>query len=200
MNFIEKSLTFSFKDTKIEEPTKKKDGDKNANPTSRRNFTAAPKKTLNLAPAAATTTKRDWLKKADDIIKTKLKETKKVRKKRLWLERKENGPQQKIGQKKKRDIGNWEYLPDICLEIIFQYLPFEQKSKVATVCQNWHRNMSYSSVWSDLVVHDTSMTRIRFNFAGKFYEVKYRYPKGVDTGVRVERSEVNLYFLLQLQP
>ena len=30
--------------------------------------------------------------------------------------------------------------------------------------------MKCHSVWSDFVVHDTSMTRLRYNFAGKFYE------------------------------
>ena len=35
---------------------------------------------------------------------------------------------------------------------------------------NRERNMGCHSVWSDFVVQDTSMTRLRFNFAGKFYE------------------------------
>ena len=80
-------------------------------------------------------TKRDWLKKADEIIKAKPKETKRVRKKRLWLARKDQNIRKETT--KHRYIGDWEYLPDICLEIIFQYLPFEQKRRVATVCTNW---------------------------------------------------------------
>ncbi len=31
--------------------------------------------------------------------------------------------------------------------------------------------MTFRSVWSTLIVDDVAMTRLRFNFAGKFYEV-----------------------------
>merc|ERR1711935_574506 len=51
-------------------------------------YTAAPKKTLNLINVPA---KRDWVSKAEDLIKSdksKNKESRKVKKKRLWLERK----------------------------------------------------------------------------------------------------------------
>ena len=127
------------KDSKLQEEL-----DKNENSKS---FTAAPQRTLNLVNPK---TNRDWLKKADEIIKSKPKETKKVRKKRLWLQRKS---QQKSGLKdkteqKQRYIGDWAFLPDIALELIFQYLPFEQKTKMGAVCQNWARNMAFCSVRS----------------------------------------------------
>ena len=38
------------------------------------------------------------------------------------------------------------------------------------VCWNWERIAPLKSVWGDFVVKDTTMTRYRFNFAGKFYE------------------------------
>ena len=125
------------KDNKIQEELDKKENSKS--------FTAAPQRTLNLVNP---NTNRDWLKKADEIIKSKPKETKKVRKKRLWLQRKN---QQKSGLKdkteqKQRYIGDWAFLPDIALELIFQYLPFEQKTKMGAVCQNWARNMAFCSV------------------------------------------------------
>ena len=125
------------KDSKLQEELDKKENSKS--------FTAAPQRTLNLVTP---NTNRDWLKKADEIIKSKPKETKKVRKKRLWLQRKS---QQKSGLKdkteqKQRYIGDWAFLPDIALELIFQYLPFEQKTKMGAVCQNWARNMAFCSV------------------------------------------------------
>ena len=125
------------KDSKLQEELDKKENSKS--------FTAAPQRTLNLVNP---NTNRDWLKKADEIIKSKPKETKKVRKKRLWLQRKS---QQKSGLKdkteqKQRYIGDWAFLPDIALELIFQYLPFEQKTKMGAVCQNWARNMAFCSV------------------------------------------------------
>ena len=124
------------KDSKIQEELDKKENSKS--------FTAAPQRTLNLVTP---NTKRDWLQKADEIIKSKPKETKKVRKKRLWLQRKsqKSGLKDKTEQKQ-RYIGDWAFLPDIALELIFQYLPFEQKTKMGAVCQNWARNMAFCSV------------------------------------------------------
>ena len=87
-------------------------------------YTAAPKKTLNLINVPA---KRDWVSKAEDLIKSdksKNKESRKVRKKRLWLERK-NANGKLIRKNQARFVGDWEYLPDLCLELIFQYLTFE---------------------------------------------------------------------------
>ena len=87
-------------------------------------YIAAPKKTLNLINVPA---KRDWVSKAEDLIKSDKntkKESRKVRKKRLWLERKgANG--KIIRTTQARYVGDWEYLPDLCLELIFQYLTFE---------------------------------------------------------------------------
>ena len=97
-------------------------------------YTAAPKKTLNLINVPA---KRDWVSKAEDLIKSdksKNKESRKVRKKRLWLQRKSaNG--KLIRKNQARFVGDWEYLPDLCLELIFQYLSFEvsQRKKITVL-------------------------------------------------------------------
>ena len=94
-------------------------------------YIAAPKKTLNLINVPA---KRDWVSKAEDLIKSdksKSKESRKVRKKRLWLQRKSaNG--KLIRKIQARYVVDWEYLPDLCLELIFQYLTFEvsQRKKI----------------------------------------------------------------------
>ena len=94
-------------------------------------YIAAPKKTLNLINVPA---KRDWVSKAEDLIKSdksKNKESRKVRKKRLWLQRKSaNG--KLIRKSQARYVVDWEYLPDLCLELIFQYLTFEvsQRKKI----------------------------------------------------------------------
>ena len=108
--------------------------DKNSSTkTAKRNFNAAPTKTLNLSNATAAVTKKDWVSKADIILKSaeKNKETKRQRKKRLWLEKKEAGF--RGSDKKSKDLkkiaktnyGDWANLPDLVLEMIFQYLPFE---------------------------------------------------------------------------
>ena len=94
-------------------------------------YIAAPKKTLNLINVPA---KRDWVSKAEDLIKSdksKSKESRKVRKKRLWLQRK-NANGKLIRKNHARFLGDWEYLPDLCLELIFQYLSFEvsQRKKI----------------------------------------------------------------------
>ena len=126
------------KDNKIQEQQEKKENSQNSR------FSTAPQKTLNLV--TPNTTKQDWLKKAEEIIKAKPKETKKVRKKRLWLQAKEKGGIKAKNGSKQRYIGDWAFLPDIVLEIIFQYLPFEQKTNCAGVCPNWARIMAFSSV------------------------------------------------------
>lgn len=94
-----------------------------------RNYTAAPKRTLNLAPisAVAQPLKKSWVAKAEEALvkekrEEKKKETKRERKRRLWNEKKENDGKTK---KQVRFYGNWEYLPDLCLELVFQYLPHE---------------------------------------------------------------------------
>ena len=94
-------------------------------------YIAAPKKTLNLINVPA---KRDWVSKSEDLIKSdksKSKESRKVRKKRLWLQRR-NANGKLIRKNQARFLGDWEYLPDLCLELIFQYLSFEvsQRKKI----------------------------------------------------------------------
>ena len=87
---------------------------------------------MNLSNATAAVTKKDWVSKADIILKSsEKKETKRQRKKRLWLEKKQAGF--RGSDKKSKDLakigktncGDWANLPDLVLEMIFQYLPFE---------------------------------------------------------------------------
>ena len=108
---------------------------------SKRNFSAAPTSKLNLSNLSANgnSVKRDWLSKADEILNNSGKnsgkipgESRRQRKKRLWLERKESGKfgsgggGKKIREKKSNIyVGDWAYLPDVVLEIIFQYLDFQ---------------------------------------------------------------------------
>ena len=102
---------------------------------SKRNFNAAPTSKLNLFNLSANgnPVKRDWLSKADEILKNsgkKAGESRRQRKKRLWLERKESGIKfgggTKIrGNKSNVYVGDWAYLPDLVLEMIFQYLDFK---------------------------------------------------------------------------
>ena len=72
--------------------------------------------------------KTDWLAKADALSAKKEKESReprKVRKKREWLLRKNDKATQLLHKGAKRYCGEWAYLPDLCLELIFQYLPFD---------------------------------------------------------------------------
>ena len=86
--------------------------------------------------------RRDWLSKADEILKNSsgknnsgnkiAGESRRRRKKRLWLERKETRKISDAGNKRIREndqsnvyVGDWAYLPDLVLEMIFQYLDFK---------------------------------------------------------------------------
>ena len=114
---------FCFQDTqKIDTTDKQKEADSKSKET-QRSYIAAPTRTLNLINVSV---KKDWVSKADEMMKSKKvnKESRKVRKKRLWLQRKE-GHGKIIRKSQIRHRGDWENLPDLCLEIIFQYLPFD---------------------------------------------------------------------------
>ena len=129
------TIKFLFQDLDKADINKKEDSKDKKEEIKEREFqlsyTAAPKKTLNLINVPA---KRDWVSKAEDLIKSdksKNKESRKVRKKRLWLE-KRNANGKLIRKNQARFVGDWEYLPDLCLELIFQYLTFEvsQRKKI----------------------------------------------------------------------
>ena len=130
-----------FQDTKLkttEDNDTKKNDTKTAN---KRNFNAVPTRTLNISSISSSSTKpRDWLSKSDAILKSAEKksgETRRQRKKRLWLERQQSRKSAggknfaETSKKQLQKFANnggdkdWGYLPDIALEIIFQYLPFE---------------------------------------------------------------------------
>ena len=129
------TIKFLFQDLDKADINKKEDSKDKKEEIKEREFqlsyTAAPKKTLNLINVPA---KRDWVSKAEDLIKSdksKNTESRKVRKKRLWLQRK-NTNGKLIRKNQARIFGDWEYLPDLCLELIFQYLTFEvsQRKKI----------------------------------------------------------------------
>ena len=132
-----------FQDTKIKttEDNDTKKNDKKTDVANKRNFNAVPTRTLNISSISSSSTKpRDWLSKSDAILKSAEKksgETRRQRKKRLWLERQQSRKSAggksfaKTSEKQLQKFANnagdkdWGYLPDIALEIIFQYLPFE---------------------------------------------------------------------------
>ena len=85
--------------------------------------------------------RRDWLSKADEILKNSsgknnsgnkiAGESRRRRKKRLWLERKLTRKIADDGNKNNFEnvyVGDWAYLPDLVLEMIFQYLDFKVAS------------------------------------------------------------------------
>ena len=86
--------------------------------------------------------RRDWLSKAEEILKNSsgknnsgnkiAGESRRRRKKRLWLERQKTRKISDDGNEKTREndqsivyVGDWAYLPDLVLEMIFQYLDFK---------------------------------------------------------------------------
>lgn len=114
-----------------ERPTK-------ADSSSGRTFTAAPKQRLNLSEARS----RDWVSKADAVLKAResaKKETKRVRKRRQWQERLERRKSSDFAPKKREDDQSpWAYIPDLVLEKIFQYLPFQVRNMVKWVRHKLH--------------------------------------------------------------
>lgn len=141
-------------------------------------YKVVPARTLNIVNVSS----RNWAQKVynssngnkENVVaaeeEPKKKETKKVRKRREWMQRKLDGEGKTIKKKANKYCGDWTYLPDIVLEKIFQYLPFEEKMRSSQVCRYWARIVHCRSIWADFVVHDLTLTQSRFNFAGKFYE------------------------------
>eukprot|EP00095_Tigriopus_kingsejongensis_P000406 maker-scaffold19_size710362-snap-gene-4.16 protein:Tk00406 transcript:maker-scaffold19_size710362-snap-gene-4.16-mRNA-1 annotation:"hypothetical protein L798_10119" len=134
-----------------------------------RNFRAAPSQRLKLDNGGS----RDWSSRADAILKKHQpkKETRRVRKKREWLARLE-ARKDEAGNRLAENPGQsqWAYIPDLILEQIFKYLPIRSKISAALACKLWSRCIKCRSVWSDLVFYDNTMSRTRYNFAGKVYE------------------------------
>ena len=60
----------------------------------------------------------------DQLVEKTLGETRRVRKKRKWLLM-NNKSKQNQERKPKQYQGDWATLPDLCLEQIFQYLPYK---------------------------------------------------------------------------
>ncbi|XP_059097343.1 uncharacterized protein LOC131891715 isoform X2 [Tigriopus californicus] len=135
-----------------------------------RTFNAAPKQRLNLSEARS----RDWVSRADAVLKAKesaKKETKRARKRRQWQERLEARKSDGLTAKTPGDNQSpWAFIPDLVLEKIFRYLPFQSKVSAAMACRHWSRCMKFRSVWAGLVFDDITMSRTRYNFAGKVYE------------------------------
>ncbi|TRY74482.1 hypothetical protein TCAL_01322 [Tigriopus californicus] len=91
-----------------------------------RTFNAAPKQRLNLSEARS----RDWVSRADAVLKAKesaKKETKRARKRRQWQERLEARKSDGLTAKTPGDNQSpWAFIPDLVLEKIFRYLPFQE--------------------------------------------------------------------------
>ncbi len=108
----------------------------------RASYASIPKRTLNLADVRSSNRRTEvvdpfgaggrWVAKADAILEAKKqpKESRRNRKKRQWLERKEarskNGSRASNGDYSREpdEQSFWAYLPDVVLEYIFQLLPF----------------------------------------------------------------------------
>ena len=58
------------------------------------------------------------------LVEKTLGETRRVRKKRKWLLMNNKSQQDQV-RKPKQYQGDWAALPDLCLEQIFQYLPYK---------------------------------------------------------------------------
>ena len=60
----------------------------------------------------------------DRLVEKTLGESRRVRKKRKWLLMNNKSQQDQV-RKPKQYQGDWAALPDLCLEQIFQYLPYK---------------------------------------------------------------------------
>ena len=60
----------------------------------------------------------------DQLVEKTLGESRRVRKKRKWLLMNNKSQQDQV-RKPKQYQGDWAALPDLCLEQIFQYLPYK---------------------------------------------------------------------------
>lgn len=47
--------------------------------------------------------------------------------------------------------------------------------KMEHVCPNWSRIFICNTIWSDFIIHDTFMTKSRYNYAQRTYEVSNRF-------------------------
>ncbi len=96
--------------------------------SSDRNYLTAPKGTLNLSSG------RSLLSSATSVASAKKfphnKETKRERKKRLWLSRQNDNRSDKKKSADPCRQSLWADLPDLILEQIFQMLPFEVRGIV----------------------------------------------------------------------
>ena len=62
--------------------------------------------------------------RVDRLVEKTLGESRRVRKKRKWLLMNNKSQQDQV-RKPKQYQGDWAALPDLCLEQIFQYLPYK---------------------------------------------------------------------------
>ncbi|CAB4069466.1 FBXO39 [Lepeophtheirus salmonis] len=51
-----------------------------------------------------------------------------------------------------------------------RYIPYQTRLVASLTCINWSKMVYINTIWSEFVVHDSTFTNSRFNYAGKFYE------------------------------
>uniref|UniRef100_A0A0K2T9A3 F-box domain-containing protein n=1 Tax=Lepeophtheirus salmonis TaxID=72036 RepID=A0A0K2T9A3_LEPSM len=127
-------------------------------------YSSAPTRRLNLLNPSLPVLEAKSASSNTSVVK---KETRRVRKKREWIERKEC---QTLEPQKSRYYGDWALLPDLILQKIFQYIPYQTRLVASLTCINWSKMVYINTIWSEFVVHDSTFTNSRFNYAGKFYE------------------------------
>ena len=89
------------------------------------NFSKAPSKTLSIVDFG----KSKWTRRAEQEVvsgkKIEKKESRRVKKKREWLERQEAKKNGTLFVGLAKNKGDWALLPDLILQEIFQYLPYK---------------------------------------------------------------------------
>ncbi|XP_071746684.1 uncharacterized protein [Lepeophtheirus salmonis] len=83
-------------------------------------YSSAPTRRLNLLNPSLPVLEAKSASSNTSVVK---KETRRVRKKREWIERKEC---QTLEPQKSRYYGDWALLPDLILQKIFQYIPYQE--------------------------------------------------------------------------
>lgn len=59
---------------------------------------------------------------------------------------------------------NWNLLPDLILERVFQYLTISQRYSASMVCRRWYEAFFFPRVWYTFELSDTLLTKRKFNY------------------------------------
>ncbi|XP_042216474.1 F-box only protein 39-like isoform X2 [Homarus americanus] len=58
----------------------------------------------------------------------------------------------------------WNLLPDLLLERVFQHLTLDERYNASMICRNWSRAFHFPRVWYTFELHDTLLTKRKFNY------------------------------------